>query len=337
MGALILSAALISTAPAVSTAPAAVEPAATLIAVGDIRLDGPVGQAILESGPQAPTAGVMPWLKGDIVFGNLETAITQRGERAAKIFNFRSHPKRLKALCAAGFTVINLANNHVMDFGAKGLLDTLKALDKEGMARVGAGKDLEEARKPVFLEAGGVKVGLLGLTSTQPEFMWARRARPGVAYSDFDRFPYWIREAKRSCDVLVVSFHGGTERAEAPNEVQRAFGRAAVDAGADIVLGHHPHVLQSVELRNGKPILYSLGNFLFVSPTPSTRLRVIARITLSRGGVRGIDFVPVEIAEDGRLKPARAPADIEWVRRVLDRDGALSARPDFLRIVEDAP
>jgi len=334
MGALILSFALASdSVPVASSAPALSEATATLVAVGDIRLDGPVGLAILEGGPQAPTAAVQRWLKGDIVLGNLETAVTERRERAVKLFNFRSHPKGLKALSASGFTVLALANNHVMDFGAKGLKDTLKALDKAGIGRVGAGRDLEEARRPVFVEAGGLKVGLLALTSTQPEFMWAGRGRPGVAYSDFARFPYWIREAKRACDVLVVVFHGGTEKAEVPNEVQRAFGRAAVDAGADIVVGHHPHVVQSVELRGEKPILYSLGNFLFVSPTPSTRLRVIARITLSRRGVRGVDLVPVEIGQDGRLKPARDPADIETVRKALDRDGALSARPDLLRLV----
>ncbi|MBI5243838.1 MAG: CapA family protein [Elusimicrobia bacterium] len=322
-------------AAASSTHTVSVEPEAVLAAVGDIRLDGPVGRAMLAHGAKAPTAGVLRWLRGDIVFGNLETAVSERGKKAAKEFTFRAQPKNLKILSEAGFTIVSLANNHSMDFGSQALLDALKALDREKIAHIGAGRNLEEARKPVFLEAGGLKIGFLALTSTFPEEHWAGRKRPGVASSETDRVSAWVREAKASCDVLVVSFHGGEQKAETPNEVQRAFGRAAIEGGADIVVGHHPHVLQAVELRGGRPILHSIGNFLFVSPTPCTRLAVIARIRLGRGGVRSIDFVPLDTWTDGRLKPARSPADIQAVRDALDRDGALTARPDFLRVVKD--
>lgn len=302
----------------------------TLVATGDIRLDGPQGVLLKLMGPAALTRRVRPWLSGDIVFGNLETAVTGRGEKAEKRWNIRCPAKNLDALSEAGYTVLNLANNHVMDYGRTGLEDTLDALNERGFLHMGAGKDLGAARRPVFVEAGGLKVGFLGLTSTVPDEMWAKARKAGTAYSDFDRFPRWIREARKGCDVLVVSFHGGVEKADFPHEIQRAFGRAAVDAGADLVLGHHPHVLQPVELYKGKPILHSLGNFIFVSPTPSTRWSAIARIRLGREGVRRIEFVPVITWPP--LRPA-GERGREAVLKALDRDGALGSRPDLFSVV----
>ncbi len=302
----------------------------TLVATGDIRLDGPHGAVIRLLGPEVPTRRVRSWLSGDIVFGNLETAVTRRGEKAEKKWNFRCPEESLAALSAAGYTVLNLANNHVMDYGPTGLGDTLAALSRRGFLHMGAGKDLAAARKPVFVSAGGLRIGFLGLTSTVPEFMWAKAHKPGTAYSDFDRFPLWIAQARKECDLLVVSFHGGTEKMEAPQPIQRAFGRAAVDAGADLVLGHHPHVLQAVELYKGKPILHSLGNFLFVSPAPATRWSAIARIRLSREGVRRIEFLPV--ATWPPLRPAGAKGR-QAVLKALDGDGALSSHPDLFSVV----
>ena len=302
----------------------------TLVATGDIRLDGPHGALIKLLGPGAPTRRVRPWLSGDIVFGNLETAVTRRGEKAGKKWNFRCPEESLAALTQAGYTVLNLANNHVMDYGPTGLKDTLEALAKRGFVHMGAGKDLAAARKPVFVSAGGLRVGFLGLTSTVPEFMWAKTRRPGTAYSDFDRFPRWIGDARKECDFLVVSFHGGTEKMEVPQPIQRAFGRAAVDAGADLGLGHHPHVLQAVEYYKGKPILHSLGNFLFVSPFPATRWSAIARIRLGREGVRHIEFVPVITWPP--LRPAGAKGT-QAVLKALDGDGALSSHPGLFSVV----
>ncbi len=302
----------------------------TLVATGDIRLDGAHGAVIRLLGPAAPTRRVRHWLSGDIVFGNLETAVTRRGEKADKKWNFRCPEENLAALSAAGYTVLNLANNHVMDYGPTGLGDTLAALARRGFLHMGAGKDMAAARKPVFVSAGGFRIGFLGLTSTVPEFMWAKSRKPGTAYSDFDRFPLWIGEARKECDLLVVSFHGGTEKMEAPQPIQRAFGRAAVDAGADLVLGHHPHVLQAVEFYKGKPILHSLGNFLFVSPAPATRWSAIARIRLSREGVRRIEFLPVVTWPP--LRPAGAKGR-QAVLEALDGDGALSAHPDLFSVL----
>lgn len=313
-----------SAAPSVSTT--AVTASVTLAAVGDIRLDGPVGRLIERYGPKSPVAGVAEALDADIVFGNLECAVTKRGEKRAKTWNFRAPPKNLAALDKAGFDILNLANNHSMDYGTEGFLDTLAAVKKNGFLYIGGGKNLAEAEKLRIVEEGGLKIGFLGFTSTFPKEAWARKNRPGVNYSDFDRFPAVIRAAREKCDVLVVSFHGGTELAEEPNDIQKAFGRMAVEAGADLVLGHHPHVLQAVEVYKGKPILYSLGNFLFVSPDPSTRFTVIAKATLTREGVSRIDFVPVD-TNWGSLKVAGEEGK-KAAYEALNRLGALAQYPE---------
>lgn len=300
-----------------------------LTAVGDIRLDGPIG-TIAKQSVDAPWRAIAADLSGDIVFGNLECPITTRGEKTPKTWNFRAPAKSLKIVKQAGFTVLNLANNHIWDYGETGFLDTLKAVRKEGFLAIGAGLDRAEAETLRVVEEGGLKIGFLGFTSAFPKEGWAKPGKPGAAYSDFGRLSAVIGKAREGCDLLVVSLHGGTELAAGPNEIQLAFGRAAVDAGADLVLGHHPHVLQSVELYRGKPILHSLGNFLFVSPNPLTRLTTIARIQLESGGVRGIEFVPVDV-NWGRLKPA-APEDAQQVFNSLDGLGVLSQHPDRFKV-----
>jgi len=144
-----------------------------------------------------------------------------------------------------------------------------------------------------------------------------------------------VQRAKARCDVLVVSFHGGTELAEDANEIQKAVARAAIDAGADLFLGHHPHVLQPVEIYKGKPIVYSLGNFLFVSPHEETRPEVVARATLAKDGVRRLELIPLD-GNWGRPKPA-SPEIAAIARASLDRLGALEARPDLVVFRAPAP
>ena len=321
-------------APAVSTsalaapATAAVDVIVTLSAAGDIRLSGPIAEIARADGDDAPSKWVKSLLDADIEFANLETPITKRGTKTPKTWNFRSNPRDLKIVRAAGITVVNIANNHVWDYGLEGFLDTLKYLEKDGWTYVGGGRDRAAAEEVRLFEFEGLTVGIIGLTSTHPEAAWAGKNKPGVAYSDYDRMAGIVGRAKARCDVLVVSFHGGTELAEDANDIQKAVAHAAIDAGADLFLGHHPHVLQPIEIYKDKPILYSLGNFLFVSPTPTTRPEIIVRARLGKGGVRRLDLIPLD-GNWGRPKPA-APEIAAAARAALDRLGALEARPDLL-------
>jgi poly-gamma-glutamate capsule biosynthesis protein CapA/YwtB (metallophosphatase superfamily) len=320
-----------SSAPAaLAVSTAAVEDVeVTLSAVGDIRLSGPIADIAREGGPGAPSKAVKDLLAADIEFANLETPITERGDKTPKKWNFRSKARDLRIVRAAGITVVNIANNHVWDYGRDGFMDTLRSLEKDGWTYVGGGRDRAAAEEVRLFEFEGLTVGIVGLTSTHPEAGWAGEAKPGVAYSDFDRMAGIVGRAKARCDVLVVSFHGGTELADDANEIQKAVAHAAIDAGADLFLGHHPHVLQPVELYKGKPILYSLGNFLFVSPTPTTRPEVIVRARLAKDGVRRLDLIPLD-GNWGRPKPA-SPEIAAAARAALDRLGALEARPDLIR------
>ena len=321
-------------APAVSTSALSVSTTAaadvevTLSAVGDIRLSGPIADIAKEGGDSAPSRAGKELLAADIEFANLETPITRRGTKTPKTWNFRANPRDLKIVRAAGITVVNIANNHVWNYGRDGFLDTLKYLEKDGWTYVGGGRDRAAAEEVRLFEFEGLTVGIVGLTSTHPEAAWAGKNKPGVAYSDFDRMAEIVGRAKARCDVLVVSFHGGTELADDANDIQKAFAHAAIDAGAAIFIGHHPHVLQPVELYKGKPILYSLGNFLFVSPTPSTRPEVIVRVRLAKDGVRRLDLIPLD-GNWGRPKPA-SPELAAAARAALNRLGALDARPDLI-------
>ena len=320
----------LSTGPVVAQSTPAVT--VTLTAVGDIRLDGPVGAIISREGPEAPLTAMRERLKADIIFGNLECPVTQSGTKLSKKWNFRAPPRNLAALKSAGFNILNIANNHVMDYGRKGFMDTLAALEEAELQYIGGGKDRADAERLRVIETRGLRVGFLGFTSTFPESAWAGTHRPGVAYSDFARVGGVIRDARSRCDVLVVSFHGGTELAEEPNVIQRGFAHLAINSGADLFLGHHPHVIQPIEVYQGKPILYSLGNFLFSSPSAETFVTAVARVKLTADGVASIEFLPVE-TNWGRPIPARAAARQE-LTKALDRYGILSSLPERFKLAE---
>ena len=331
MKSLLLLGLLAGATPAADTPPPA---EVVVVAVGDIRVGGPIGRLVKKFGVSDPVRLVKQWLKGDFLLGNLECAITKRGDAADKTWTFRAPEKELAILKETGFDWLGLANNHVMDYGKVGLDDTIAALKKRGFAHTGAGVDAASARKPLFFQKNGLTVGLLAFTTTIPKTMWAKKNRAGVSYANFKKIPSWVASAKKKCDILLVFFHGGTELSTEPNQVQRDFAHLAADAGADAVIGHHPHVIQPVELRGNSIILYSIGNFLFVSPTPGTERSVIARLHLRKSGVRA-EFVPINV-NWGRLRPA-STEDREIIHKALNGEGALVAHPDRFTIASGRP
>ncbi len=211
----------------------------------------------------------------DIFMVNQEFPFTDRGEKVAdKQFNFRVSPKWVSALKEMDVDLVTLANNHILDYGQQGLLDSCDTLNEAGIAYVGGGKDLDEAKKLVTMEAGGRTIGFLGTSRVYMDGSWAAGAgHPGV-FSTYDPSLAIeeIKKAKEQCDYLVVYVHWGIERNTEPESYQRSMGQAYIDAGADLVVGSHPHVLQPVETYKDKTIAYSLGNFVFGSSIPSTEL-----------------------------------------------------------------
>ena len=265
-------------------------------AVGDIMLAGAGNATFQRLGCDYPFAATAIELhKGDIAVGNLETPIAWSGtEFMFKKFRFRADPKCGPALKRAGFSVLTLANNHIMDFGEPALLETLHNLDSNGILSTGAGQNLLAARGKTMLQVKGAKVAFLAYSVTLPVEFFAASDRSGTAPG----YPLYYKKdialAKASSDYVVVSFHWGLEGADMPHLFQVATAHAAIDAGADVVLGHHPHVLQGIERYKKGIIFYSLGNFAFGSFSPSAARSVIARITLDHG-IKAVELVPLNV------------------------------------------
>lgn len=211
----------------------------------------------------------------DIFMANEEFPFSDRGSAAEdKQYTFRLPPSRLHIMQEIGPDIVTLANNHILDYGTDALLDTCALLDEAGIRRVGAGAGLEEAKKLEVMEVRGKRIGFLAASRVIPVSSWTvGKSHPGVLTTyDPAILLGEIQAAQDLCDYLVVYIHWGIERNTKPEEYQRTLARQYIDAGADLVVGSHPHVLQGIEYYKGKPILYSLGNFVFGSSIPQTML-----------------------------------------------------------------
>jgi poly-gamma-glutamate capsule biosynthesis protein CapA/YwtB (metallophosphatase superfamily) len=199
----------------------------------------------------------------DILFGNLEGDVSDVGNNVGSIYSFRMDPKVLPVLKDAGFDIVSFANNHVGDWNITAFKDTLSRLNEIGILKIGAGINKEEAVNPTIIENNGTKFGFLGFTDVGPNWLEAKLDTPGVLLANDPNFKEIIQNAKTKCDVLIISFHWGVEYKLVHNKRQENLAHSAIDSGADMIIGHHPHVMEDIEEYNGKPIVYSLGNFIF--------------------------------------------------------------------------
>jgi poly-gamma-glutamate capsule biosynthesis protein CapA/YwtB (metallophosphatase superfamily) len=267
-------------------------------AVGDIMLGGTAAPELRKFGYDYPFERTQDILKqAQIVFGNLEGPLTDAGQPAtSKQYVFRSPPDKVApALARAGFNVVSLANNHTLDYGPEGLADTRAALDRAGIGYVGAGRDLAEARQPLYMVADGVTVAFLAYSLTFPEEFWAGSDRPGTAFGHERHVRADVAAAREKADIVVVSFHWGQEGKTELRDYQIQLARAAIDSGASAVLGHHPHILQGVERYRGGVILYSLGNFAFGSFSHTATRSAIALLTFRDKRWRELKMVPLNV------------------------------------------
>ena len=212
----------------------------------------------------------------DFFMTNEEFPFSTRGTPAPdKQFTFRVYPEKVKLMQEMGIDLVTLANNHALDYGRDAMLDTIDTLDHAGIRHVGAGKNLAEARKPAIVELNGRTFAFIGATRVYPEADWAAGTDSAGMFSAYDggaALAEEVKAAKQQADYAIAYVHWGIEREEMPNEVQKSIAHRLVDAGADLVVGAHPHVLQGLEYYQGVPIAYSLGNFVFGSSIPSTAL-----------------------------------------------------------------
>lgn len=234
--------------------------------VGDIMLDRGVRNVVEKNGNDYsfPFSRVAPSLRlYDVLFGNLEGTITDRGTNVGSKYSFRMAPSSAQALKDAGFDILSVANNHSGDWSLVGMTDTWKHIRGAGILPVGGGMNSAEAYEPVVVEEKGVRIAYVAFSEFGKGYMEAKKETPGIAIISSEAVEHSLAEAKRRADIVVASFHFGEEYETKPNEYQKRIAQLAVDAGADIVVGHHPHVRQPLEWYKDSVIAYSLGNFVF--------------------------------------------------------------------------
>jgi len=298
-----------------------------VIAVGDMMLDGTARPVLQANGYDYAFAEVRRFFDGaHIVIGNLEGPLTTRGTpEQDKTYVFRSPPDKVgQALRNAGFTVVSLANNHTLDFGADGLAQTIEALDAVGIAHIGAGPNLKDARKPVILEAAGTRVALLAYSLTLPEHFYAEAGKPGTAFGHEAHVRADVAAARCQADIVLVSFHWGQEGKTALREYQTRLGRLAIDADAVAVFGHHPHILPGIEQYKDGVILYSLGNFTFGSYSKDAQVSAVAELTFDGQRVATLRLYPINV-NNFEVEFQPKPLAGENAARVVEELRTLSA------------
>ena len=235
-----------------------------LIAVGDINLANPIARLMKQKGRGYPFSVLKPILqKADIAFGNLECSVAAIGMPIEKQFTFRAEPQILPVLRESGFDIVSLANNHAWDYGRDALLQTVQNVRKIGVNPVGAGINRAAAHRLVILRRNGMRIGFLAYLGLIPALIPESNTEPSLAMGSVKTIERETRAAKSQVDILIVSLHAGEEGSQLITLRQRSFAHAAIDGGANLVIGHHPHVVQKSERYRKGQIFYSLGNFVF--------------------------------------------------------------------------
>lgn len=273
------------------------EPTITLAAVGDLMMSSWIIDVIQEHGVDFPFDSTRDFIQSaDVAIANLEAPLTAEGERFAdKKYTFKVPPHFVSGIADAGFDVVTMANNHIVDYGCEGIMNTFAALQGAGIDHCGAGRNRAEACAPTIVDVNGIKVAFIGFSMTYPEEFWATNTRCGTCYPTEEVLYKSVTEAERIADLTVVSFHWGAEKYNSPRAYQLTYGRSAIDFGADLVLGHHPHVLQGLEIYKEKLIAYSLGNYVFASYSGSATTSMILRAKFNSKGLLLARIIPINV------------------------------------------
>jgi poly-gamma-glutamate synthesis protein (capsule biosynthesis protein) len=279
--------------------------AVTLAFGGDVNLGRDVGQRLLAVPGYEPLRGVRPYLAdAALAFVNLESPLSEQGGETRHPTQrnvFTGPPVGARALRLAGVDVASVANNHAWDYGYDGFVQTLNGLRAAGVASVGGASSPGQAYRPTVLDAGGWSIAMLAATDPwNPGELAEHEAAPFVGRRDGPELEEAIRRARRAHDLVVVSVHAGKEYSLFPRHADQRVLERLIDAGADVVVGHHPHVLQGVSWHRGRPILHSLGNLVFGvhRDHPWTGRGAIARVTVAEGERPSLALCPFTLVID---------------------------------------
>jgi poly-gamma-glutamate synthesis protein (capsule biosynthesis protein) len=289
--------------------------------------DRGVGDFIDNKGGPALFEQVKPCLEeAQLAFVNLECPISDKGVRnGVKEYTFRATTGLTEGLVSAGIDVVSLANNHVLDYGQTALLDTIQRLDDAGVAHAGAGKNIAEAAAPVIMATPAGTVAVLAASEIVPGGFAATAQQPGTnaAVPNYEKLITAIKAAAKRTDFVIVSMHWGTEYTNTPNAGQRELAHEMIDAGADLIIGHHPHVIQGMEVYKDRLIAYSLGDFVFDRHSRrETGEAFVLQVTLAHKGAPYVEVVPVYLDEATGV-PSRATG--EEADAILGRLAKLSS------------
>ncbi|MCE9548404.1 MAG: CapA family protein [Planctomycetia bacterium] len=290
------------------------EPTVRLAFVGDVMLADLPGK-VIERGDD-PFAHFATLLHdADFTVGNLECVISTRGAKVEKPWNFRADP-RCAPLLAKYFNAVSIANNHTGDYGPEAFVEQLEYLKGAKVPAFGGGRNRDEAHQPLVVELKGIRIALLGYNEFKPRAFEATDKTPGVAWSVDQHVVADIAAARKvhHADLVIPFMHWGREMETAPSDRQKQFARMMIDAGADVVVGGHPHCTEGTDIYRGKLIVYSLGNFVFDGFDPGIgRTGWLLRLTLNRQGLVKWDTVVAEIDAEGIPRPnlkAKSPQGV---------------------------
>nr|WP_315431291.1 CapA family protein [uncultured Albidiferax sp.] len=279
-------------------------PTVELLFGGDVMLDDGPGKLIAAGGdPLAPIASILQ--NADVAIGNLETSVASSGTALDnKIYTFRATPQSVKVL-QGRFHAMSVANNHSGDYGRDAFMETLGHLRSAGIASFGGGANLTEAHKPYWIEKNGIRIAVLGYDEFKPRSFEAGAQWAGVAWSEDSHVVADIRAARAAgADVVIPFMHWGWEREPGPSQRQRDLAKLMVQAGADAVVGSHPHVTQGADVVLGKPVVWSLGNLVFDGfELPEAKVGWLLRLSVDKRGIRSWNTVTVRMDADGTPIP----------------------------------
>lgn len=295
---------------------------------GDVTQSDVFGEATLARSITYPLEDVAEiFTSADISFLNLETSVSERGESEKKEgYGFRTDPKLLEVFTTAGVDIVSTANNHARDYGIDALTDTYKNVTEAGLKNIGSGENPKEAYRLEIFEVNGLKIGFtaLNLITISDNGWQVSEDKPGIASlypEDYDRYFELIEEYDKLCDVLFVSAHWGIEYSYEPSEEQSEFAHRLCDSGADIIIGHHPHVLQPIESYKGSMIFYSTGNFLFYKMDDFAGYTAVFTVEVDKNGFVSGKMQPVNISY---CKSTLVNPENELYGEIIEKQRAMS-------------